>query len=511
MNELPPDCSPRASTFITTSTSNSPPLTPTSTIHLPSYATTLSGRNYEPTFDSAASYFELRPPPVRTYGHVVSFRIAVNLNSHLFNIPFPQPEELWLERDVQLQDWMTFINFMIPPREAVQEINATKSKDRGNLCLNDINTGSNGEVFSGEHGKAAGTVGASWQGQPIVQQTNGMHNMRVDCVVREWNENFFLPRGLEIIREVESPIFAHESCGDGLESLHISESDGHCAERPRLVEDICPMAKKKPGLSQIGRSSRSAMVDKPYSTMPMSNPRKLTNVASKGLEKVIKWDQALIEKIMDRDPQCPPSTPCKDVSFYQAVSKGDKSMVKKLIDDGANLNVKDANGMPALFRAVSRGDSSIVKLLVDTPIDANACNAAGETPIYRAVLRGDSTIVKLLLTLPVDTNAKTASGDAPIYRAASRGDSTVVKLLLSKSPSIDVNARAENGKTALYRSVARGDSTIVKLLLASGADINQTVDGDLPISKATSRGNSTMVKMLSKKQEERDSLRQGPV
>ena len=503
MNELPPDYSPRASTFITTSTSNSPPLTPTSTIHLPSYATTLSGRNEEPIFTSAAPYFELRTPPARLYDHVVFFRVAVNSNSNLFNIPFPQPEELWLERDVQLQDWMTFINFMIPPPEISRDISTAKSRDQESVCHDSFYTRSEGEMLGGGPGKAAGTIGVTRQGQ------KDMHDMRVDSVIREWNEDFFLPRGLEIIREVESPAFEQESLRDGLESLVISEVDGRFAERPMLVDEMCPRAKRKTVLSQSRQSSRSAIADRSYNAMPMSNlkpERKLTKVASKGtkaaskgFEKVMKWDQALLEKIMDREPQLLSSTPCKDASFYQAVSKGDKSMVKKLIDDGANPDVKDANGVPALFRAVSRGDSSMVKLLLDTPIDANASNAAGETPIYRAVLRGDSTMVKLLLALPVDTNAKTASGDAPIYRAASRGDSTIVKLLLSKSPSIDINARAENGKTALYRSVARGDSTIVKLLLDSGADINQMVDGDLPISKATSRGDSTLVKMLSKR------------
>lgn len=502
MNELPPEYSPRASTFITTSTSNSPPLTPTSTVELPSYATTLSGRNEEPIFTTAAPYFELRPPPARQYDQLVSFRMTVGPDSHSFNVPFPQPEELWLERDVQLQDWMTFINFMVPPHDAAL---VSENKDSRNPGQSSIQSRSNAELSGGGNGKSASPSHNSGQGSLASELVQRMHNVRVDSVIREWNEDFFLPRGLQIIREVEFPQSEQDILREGLESLVVSNSDACGAQGLTSAEMGCPRAMKKAQLKQTHEILNSSIANNPSRGNPKLE-RKLSKVASKGLEKVIKWDQALLEKLMDRDAQFAPSTPDKDISFYQAVSRGDKSMTKRLLQDGVNLDIKDTNGVSALLRAVLRGDSSMVKLLLETSINPNACNTMGESPIYRAVLRGDSTIVKLLLALPIDTNAKTISGDTPIYRAASRGDSTIVKLLLKHSPGIDVNATAKDGKTALYRAVARGDSTIVKLLLENGADVSQTVKGELPISKATSRGNHTMAKMLSKKQEEQDSL-----
>lgn len=408
---------------------------------------------------------------------------------------------------------MTFINFMIPPE-------TTRAGSMNKVDVQDVprhdstHIRSEEEIANAEHGKFPSIHGSTRQGQCLSQQTRSMHINRVDFVIKEWNEDFFFPRGLEIIRDAECPTPESCSAGDRLESMTISDADGGIAQGYMPAEIGCPRARKKVLVSSPDQNSSSATLSNLRETVPTSNPKlehKFAKAASKGIGKVIKWDQALLEKIKDRDPQFSSSTPETEILFYQSVSRGDKSMIKQLLKDGVSPNVKDINGTSALFRAVSRGDSSAVKLLLDAPVDVDAPNATGETPIYRAVQRGDSSIVKLLLALPIDTNAKTASGDTPIYRAASRGDSTVVSLLLRHSPSIDVNARAANGKTALYRSVARGDSTIVQLLLRSGADIGQAVDGDLPISKATSRGNHTLAKMLSKKQGEQNATPHGLV
>lgn len=518
MNELASDYSPRTS-MITTSTSNSLPLTPTSTIELPSYATTLSGRNEEPVFPSAASYFELRPPSAQLRGNLISHHIIIGPRANIFTIPFPQPEELWLERDVQFQDWMTFMNFMIPHPTTVKSMIPCSSPEENNGHGDkNVDRGVGERVIIRELEDIPPFSRNDGGDIYVSQHSNDMRNMRIDAVIAEWNHDFFLLRNLEIVRRFESPNL--EEC-----SSHTA-GDAHAAtasvyqnlERHGQGENECAVNRLGHNLCSPVRGVNSNNSDSSRSGTYETNPRlerRLTKAAAKGLEKVLKWDQALMETMMEKikegEPAFHPSTSCKDKLFYNAVVRSNNSMVKYFMKNGADVNVRDVNGVPAIYRAVSRGDSAMVKILLESPVDVNACTPAGDTPIYRAVSRGDSAIVKMLLEKPINTNVKTASGDTPIYRAASRRDSAVVKLLLTRSPDIDVNQRAENGKTALYRSVSRGDYAVTKMLLDSGADIGQEVDGDLPLSKAASRRDTSMMKLLAKKQDERGFARHGSI
>ena len=68
-------------------------------------------------FVSAAPYFELRTPVQPRPNTVVYHHISVSPGVGPDNVPFPQPSERWTSREVDDQDWMTFLNHLFPPHE----------------------------------------------------------------------------------------------------------------------------------------------------------------------------------------------------------------------------------------------------------------------------------------------------------------------------------------------------------------------------------------------------------
>lgn len=110
---------------------------------------------YETTFASAAGYFEERHSPIQQPEFVLRHSLNLFPGIARYDLPFPQPEDLYRSRDVTEADWYTFINYLL--RTADDHINkstysaTTESADEQERCA---------------------------------------------AVVAEWNEGFFGPRGI---------------------------------------------------------------------------------------------------------------------------------------------------------------------------------------------------------------------------------------------------------------------------------------------------------------------------
>src|SRR5277367_1134049 len=63
---------------------------------------------------SASAYFESRPVLHFSTDTLLVHIINITKDTQPSDIPFPEPEKKWLERDVLPQDWETFVNYLIP-------------------------------------------------------------------------------------------------------------------------------------------------------------------------------------------------------------------------------------------------------------------------------------------------------------------------------------------------------------------------------------------------------------
>ncbi|KAH8881830.1 hypothetical protein GQ53DRAFT_466887 [Thozetella sp. PMI_491] len=108
-----------------------------------------------PAQSAAMAYITCRPPPAKSPTDTIVFNLPVTATTT--TVRFPEPELVWMHRDVDKRDWNTFIKQL---------------------------------------GLQSGPA-----------ESDGARRRRIDYVVREWNDEFFKPRGLRV----------QPSFGDGTE------------------------------------------------------------------------------------------------------------------------------------------------------------------------------------------------------------------------------------------------------------------------------------------------------
>ncbi|KAL0943263.1 uncharacterized protein CTRU02_201149 [Colletotrichum truncatum] len=109
-----------------------------------------------PPYEDAASAIARQPPFPRP-DQIQTHYITIESGTASPSLPFPDPAELWLGRDISRQDWSTFVANLTAALEADEQENKQQSKGQGN-------------------GKG-----------------------RVAEIVARWNSGFFEPRGLKIV------------------------------------------------------------------------------------------------------------------------------------------------------------------------------------------------------------------------------------------------------------------------------------------------------------------------
>ncbi|KAK4448260.1 hypothetical protein QBC34DRAFT_407839 [Podospora aff. communis PSN243] len=163
-----------------------PPLTPRSS----SFTGTEAGTEADHlTVSSATAYFDTRPAPATLQAlpqlvHVVTIPSTHNPNAN--DVPFPA--EFASQRDIRVEDWQTFVNYLLPHHAAARNENVIERK----LRAEGSSSGSSSESVEAQLGQIRSDGG-----------TRGGNN--VDAMVREWNEGFFGPRGVVVqVQQVES-------------------------------------------------------------------------------------------------------------------------------------------------------------------------------------------------------------------------------------------------------------------------------------------------------------------
>lgn len=122
---------------------------------------------------SAAAYFDERPCALQLPSNVLEHRLFCPAGTARESIGFPEPEDSYRARDVRIEDWCTFLNYLFSARsDRVSE----KTEHGANLEQKSL---------------------------PIEEDTPKRRE-RIEAVVAEWNEGFFGPRGIKIHCEIPS-------------------------------------------------------------------------------------------------------------------------------------------------------------------------------------------------------------------------------------------------------------------------------------------------------------------
>ncbi|KAI9701566.1 MAG: hypothetical protein M1836_001622 [Candelina mexicana] len=116
---------------------------------------------------SAAAYFEERQSSLQSYDEILTHIMVITPSSTPETIAFPPHG--WLNRDVNYQDFATFLNYLLP-HQIASPASPTSEKQHG----------------SNEKCEAL---------QPI---SDPERQANIAAVVAEWNEGFFNPRGLRV-------------------------------------------------------------------------------------------------------------------------------------------------------------------------------------------------------------------------------------------------------------------------------------------------------------------------
>lgn len=122
---------------------------------------------------SAAAYFDERPCALQLPSNVLEHKLFCPAGTARESIGFPEPEDSYRARDVRIEDWCTFVNYLFP-------------------------THSDRVSEKTEHGADLE------QKSLLIEEDTPKRRERIEAVVAEWNEGFFGPRGIKIHCEIPS-------------------------------------------------------------------------------------------------------------------------------------------------------------------------------------------------------------------------------------------------------------------------------------------------------------------
>ena len=111
-------------------------------------------------FHSAAAYLQERPCTIQYPSYILNHTLLFPPNATRDDLPFPQPQDQYQSRDVSMEDWDTFVNYLLPT-----DVDSAGGKGR--------------------------------LGRPRSKDTLRDREV-VEAVLAEWHEGFFGPRGIQI-------------------------------------------------------------------------------------------------------------------------------------------------------------------------------------------------------------------------------------------------------------------------------------------------------------------------
>ncbi|KFY24154.1 hypothetical protein V491_02282 [Pseudogymnoascus sp. VKM F-3775] len=250
---------------------------------------------------------------------------------------------------------------------------------------------------------------ASGDGDP---QKGYWRRSNIHKAVKEWNMEFFEPRGLLVIAKTPTPLSS-------------------------TIKDL--------------------------NSCPIFGETILAKTASRGDSKVV---EGLLLQGADPDSS----------ALYNAAMNKHPSVVDLLIQHGAKVDMKpstthlvasqgNARTLAVLLKSafsIQRRDTTVTQLLLGHGADPNqrpwtrlefGANASAGNSLDVAVDLSNVDAVKLLLDYSADPNLNPSGGQIPLYSAASKGDTGSMELLLKKCAEVDWSP--SGFPAALYMAVAR--------------------------------------------------------
>ncbi|KAL8903705.1 MAG: hypothetical protein Q9207_003749 [Kuettlingeria erythrocarpa] len=426
----------------------------------------------------------MRPPARRKPAITLPVHIAVLPEAALADLPMPEPKHILVDRDVESHDWSTFVNHILPYESssppAGVKARASDEKER------------------------AGHTMDMYHPSPESER-----QVAVKAVVEEWNRGFFLPRGIQIVAQLEATprpgvVVANQSTRTLPRKLCRS-----AGRPPRQCPRPTPSEgqPKKAGMVNNNKDLWLALyraVEKQDSQTTQlileagADPNAGPGHQAPAIVVAVKKDnKKLLKMLLERGADVDAYASGGGTALYNAVSKGKADLVEILLKYNADPNSRPCGADPPLHRAVSKDFDEIVRLLLEYGVNVDDAPCGGSTALYvAAVKKGNVELVQTLLDAGARPDATSCGANTALFEAAKKGHSELCRLLLSNGAKVD--AKTCGGNTALYTVVSKkNDEDVVRLLLEHGADINaKTWGGESPLERAVNKGLKDMVQLM---------------
>ncbi|EAX91274.1 hypothetical protein TVAG_251180 [Trichomonas vaginalis G3] len=197
---------------------------------------------------------------------------------------------------------------------------------------------------------------------------------------------------------------------------------------------------------------------------------------------------------------------------------GHENIVDYLLTKGSDYSERDNENCSALYYACQNGSLSLVKKLVESKkFDVNEKCWNGNTCLHVACLNGNADVVKYLIRKKASLDQRTKSDSLPIHLAAQNNHSGVLKVLLNANKEMidergynyntpltiaclneayeaakfllqngaKINARNATRLSVMHLAAAEGRIYLIRELLKLGFDVNEKLDNETPLGRAS--------------------------
>lgn len=154
------------------------------------------------------AFFESRPTPRESPTPLITHEVTVTAQTQPKELKY---DEAWEARDITLQDWATFVNYLLPDHTAIVNNDVADRKLQQEIMEERIHHLSLETDSKSRADMSDVSAQLDQLRQPLsCRSTEFLTAM--PSTVSEWNEGFFKPRGLHIvISEAEPTVSTEES------------------------------------------------------------------------------------------------------------------------------------------------------------------------------------------------------------------------------------------------------------------------------------------------------------
>lgn len=167
-----------------------PPYSPASSFHQNAVD---SAGSVSASSSSAATYFAIRPPHTFSISPPEVIKLSLSGTTQPRDIPYPDSLRM---KDVNIQDWNTFVNYLLPDHVATSNASVAERKLQAEMVDERM---ANLRVQDREDARSQVDAQLSPLRESASQNSGiGAREAEIEATVFEWNEGFFKPRGVEV-------------------------------------------------------------------------------------------------------------------------------------------------------------------------------------------------------------------------------------------------------------------------------------------------------------------------